>query len=88
MAWTACTAGSQGTAAQHRCTTTDSLATPPSLPASPLLLQACVAAALSVGVLQVLSAAAQNGSALWSSPLSAPMVFSFEANQGSWGLYW
>ncbi len=41
-----------------------------------------------MGVLQVLSAAAQNGSALWSSPLAAPMVFSFEANQGSWGLYW
>ena len=43
---------------------------------------------LSVGVLQILSAAVQFGSSLWSSPLSAPMIFSFQANQGSWGLYW
>lgn len=52
------------------------------------LVQACVAASLSVVVLQILSAAVQFGSSLWSSPLSAPMIFSFQANQGSWGLYW
>lgn len=61
---------------------------PPSLCALLSLPQACVAASLSVGVLQVLSAAVQYGSSLWSAPLSAPMIFSFQANQGSWGLYW
>lgn len=51
-------------------------------------MQAYLAGALSVGLLQVLQVAAQDGAALWSTPLAGPDVFSFAARQETWALFW